>query len=91
MTHSPTFPRYKRNSYHGSDVVPTAKSLHGRPRPFSVQRGLIGDEGAKPEPLPAFTLGVPLCSLRSIPARAVSRSAVAHPSIGSIDVPHREA
>lgn len=91
MTHSPILLRYKRNSYHGSGVVPTVKSLHGRPRPFSAQRGLSEDEGANPEPLPVFTLGVPLCSLRSIPARAVSRSAVAHPSIGSIDVPHREA
>lgn len=43
--------RYKRNSYHGSGVVTTVKSLHGRPRPFSAQRGLTEDEGAIPVPL----------------------------------------
>jgi|HubBroStandDraft_6_1064221.scaffolds.fasta_scaffold02923_10 hypothetical protein len=83
--------RYRRNSYHGSGVGPTVKSLHGRPRPFSAQRGLSEDEGAKPAPLAAFTPSPQLFSFRSMSVYAASPGAVAHQSISAIDVPRREA
>jgi|HubBroStandDraft_6_1064221.scaffolds.fasta_scaffold237867_3 hypothetical protein len=87
MTHSPILPRYKRNSYHGPGIVPTVKSLYGRPRPFSAQRGLIEDEGAKPVAFPVFTPSFQLFSFRSMSLDPASLCTVAHQSIVPLTFP----
>jgi len=68
------------------DAAFNVMNVHGRPRPLTVKRGLLGDGGAKSAPRRTFIESLRLIAFQSTATLNVSLSAVAHQSIRSIDV-----